>query len=58
MGDNNRLPDQINDKMIEILANFRKLEEIANNEPLSGSDNDSKISAMAEDYNKLKNILE
>ncbi|CAK85454.1 unnamed protein product (macronuclear) [Paramecium tetraurelia] len=54
MGDG-RLPDQINDKMIEILANFRKLEEIANNEPV---DSDSKISSMAEDYNKLKNILE
>ncbi|CAD8140122.1 unnamed protein product [Paramecium pentaurelia] len=57
MGDG-RLPDQINDKMIEILANFRKLEEIANNEPINGSDNDSKISTMAEDYNKLKSILE
>ncbi|CAD8043283.1 unnamed protein product [Paramecium primaurelia] len=54
MGDN-KVPDQINDKMIEILANFRKLEEISNNEPV---DNDSKISTMAEDYNKLKNILE
>ncbi|CAD8061623.1 unnamed protein product [Paramecium sonneborni] len=53
-----RLPDQINDKMIEILANFRKIEEIANNEPIAASDNDSKISTMAEDYNKLKNILE
>ena len=55
---NARLPDQINDKMIEILANFRKIEDIANNEPTLGNDNDSKITNMAEDYNKLKNILE
>jgi len=43
----------MNDKMIEILSNFRRLEESAN-EP----DNDSKIQLMTEDYNKLKAILE
>ncbi|CAD8144806.1 unnamed protein product [Paramecium pentaurelia] len=50
-----RLPDNINDKMIEILATFRKVEELSNIEP---NDNDQKTLNMAEDYNKLKAILE
>ncbi|CAD8144907.1 unnamed protein product [Paramecium octaurelia] len=50
-----RLPDNINDKMIEILANFRKVEELSNDEP---NENDTKTLNMAEDYNKLKAILE
>lgn len=41
--------------MIEILATFRKVEELSNVEP---NENESKTLSMAEDYNKLKAILE
>ncbi|CAK58303.1 unnamed protein product (macronuclear) [Paramecium tetraurelia] len=50
-----RLPDNINDKMIDILATFRKVEELSIADP---NENDSKTLNMAEDYNKLKAILE
>ncbi|CAK88005.1 unnamed protein product (macronuclear) [Paramecium tetraurelia] len=55
MATNGKLPDNINDKMIEILATFRKFEEISHVEP---NENESKTLNMAEDYNKLKPILE
>ncbi|CAD8056837.1 unnamed protein product [Paramecium sonneborni] len=48
-------PDNFNDRIVEILASFRKLEEICN---IDNSENDQKSQNMAEDYNKLKAILE
>ncbi|CAD8106405.1 unnamed protein product [Paramecium sonneborni] len=63
----NQLPDALNDKMIEVLSNFRKLEEIALSDsqqqqspyPIQNSnDNEQKIITLTEDYNKLKGILE
>ncbi|CAD8059811.1 unnamed protein product [Paramecium sonneborni] len=50
-----KMPDNINDKMIEILSSFRKLEDLFN---VENSDNDSKSQTMAEDYDRLKTILE
>ncbi|CAD8048357.1 unnamed protein product [Paramecium primaurelia] len=52
---NGKIPDIINDKMIEILTTFRKVEELSNVEP---NENESKTLNMAEDYNRLKTILE
>ncbi|CAD8102932.1 unnamed protein product [Paramecium sonneborni] len=62
-----QLPDLLNDKMIEVLSNFRKLEEIALSDSQqqqsahtiqSSNDNEQKINTLTEDYNKLKGILE
>lgn len=46
----------MNDKMIEILSTFRRLEESANHH--DSSDHEHRIATMTEDYNKLKAILE
>ncbi|CAD8187677.1 unnamed protein product [Paramecium pentaurelia] len=62
-----QLPDALNDKMIDVLSNFRKLEEIALSDTQSQQsttsnqsnyENEQKINTLTEDYNKLKGILE
>ncbi|CAD8187295.1 unnamed protein product [Paramecium octaurelia] len=62
-----QLPDALNDKMIDVLSNFRKLEEIALSDTQSQQstsslqnnfENEQKINTLTEDYNKIKGILE